>query len=66
MNEVEIEFVKDYKTCHKKGSRFMARPHFAKVLIDLGYAKAVNRPPKHKMIEEPEKAKLRNIPHYEG
>lgn len=54
---IEIEFIKDYKTCHKKGSKFMAQAHFAKVLIDLGYAKALNRPPKHKMVEQAEKAK---------
>lgn len=51
-NEIEVEFIKDYKTCHKAGSRFMAQPHFARVLIDGGYAKAVKKPPKHKMIEE--------------
>ena len=54
MNEVEVEFLKDYKTCHKKGTRFVAQPHFARVLIDLGYAKAVEKPAKHKMIEKPE------------
>ena len=54
MNQIEIEFVKDYKNCHKAGSRFNAQPHFARTLIDLGFAKAVDSPPKHKMVERPE------------
>ena len=54
---MEIEFIKDYKTCHKKGARWNAQPHFAKVLIDLGFAKAIDRPPHHKMIEHAEKEK---------
>jgi hypothetical protein len=57
MNMVEIEFIQDYKNCHKAGSRFNAQPHFAEVLIDLGYAKALKMPPKNKMIEAAEKEK---------
>ena len=54
---MEIEFIKDYKICHKKGARFDAQPHFAKMLIECGYAKAIDRPPKHKMVERAEKNK---------
>ncbi|MBL7084336.1 MAG: hypothetical protein ISS41_12005 [Candidatus Aminicenantes bacterium] len=54
---MEIEFIKDYKTCHKAGSRFDAQPHFAKMLIEDGYAKAVSGPPRNKMVERPEKKK---------
>jgi len=57
MSNIEIEFVKDYKCCHKKGDRWNAQPHFAATLIRLGYAKAINRPPRHKMVEKPEKEK---------
>lgn len=53
---IEIEFIQDY-SCYKKGDTKSAQPHFAAVLIDLGYAKAINRPPKHKMVEKPEKEK---------
>jgi len=48
----KIEFLKDWKDCHRKGSVFDATPHFAKVLIETGYAKAVSKPPRHKMITE--------------
>ena len=54
---IEIEFIKDYKTCHKKGARWNAQPHFAEVLIELGFAKAIKKPNRHKMIERPEKEK---------
>jgi hypothetical protein len=52
-----VEFVKDYKTCHKAGSRFDAQPHFAAMLIECGYAKAVTRPERDKMVESPAMAK---------
>lgn len=52
-----IEFLKDYKTCHKVGSRFDAQPHFAAMLIEYGYAKAISGPPKDKMVKSPEKGK---------
>lgn len=54
---IPIEFLKDYKSCYKKGDRKDALPHFAKVLIDLGIAKRLDRPPKHKMVERAEKEK---------
>ena len=54
---IEIEFIKDYGTCHKKGDKWNAQPHFAKVLIDLGFAKALSGPPKNKMIEKADKEK---------
>jgi len=54
---VEIEFIRDYKECYKKGDRKSALPHFAAVLIDLGYAKALSKPPKNKMVERPQIAK---------
>ena len=52
-----VEFIKDYKTCHKKGARWDAQPHFAAMLIEAGYAKAVERPPRNKMVEAPTMAK---------
>lgn len=53
----KIEFLKDWKDCHKKGSVFDATPDFAKVLIGAGYAKAVDSPSRHKMIERAPKDK---------
>ncbi len=53
---VEIEFITPFK-CYKKGDTNKVQPHFAKVLIDQGFAKAVNMPQKHKMILEPEMEK---------
>jgi len=54
---VTVEFLQDYKCCHKKGETFKALPHFAQTLIENGIAKRVDRPQKHKMIESPQKAK---------
>lgn len=54
---VEIEFIQDYKNCYKKGDRKSALSHFAAALIDLGYAKALSKPPKNKMVLKPEKEK---------
>lgn len=53
---VEIEFIQAFK-CRKKGDTERVQPHFAKVLIDQGFAKAVNMPPRKKMILEPEMEK---------
>ena len=53
----KIEFLKDWKECHKKGSVFDATPDFAAVLIKVGYAKAIDRPPGHKMIMKPVREK---------
>ena len=52
-----VEFIKDYKTCHRAGSRFDAQPHFAAMLIETGYAKCLKEPLRHKMVEEPVRAK---------
>ena len=49
----KIEFLKDWKDCHRKGSVFDATPDFAEVLIETGYAKAMDSPPRHKMIMKP-------------
>ena len=49
----KIEFLKDWKDCHEKGSVFDATPDFAAVLIKTGYAKAMDGPPRHKMIAKP-------------
>jgi len=54
---VKIEFIQDFKSCYQKGDIREVQPHFAKALIDGGYAKAIGRPKKHKMIERPEKEK---------
>jgi len=53
----KIEFLKDWKDCHRKGSVFDATPDFAKVLIEMGYAKAMDGPSRHKMITSPPKEK---------
>jgi len=57
MADIEVEFIEDYKTCHRKGSRFRAQAHFAKMLIECGYAKAIERPPVNKMVEGAERVK---------
>jgi len=49
----KIEFLKDWKDCHEKGSVFDATPDFAAILIETGYAKAMDSPPRHKMIMKP-------------
>ena len=49
----KIEFLKDWKDCHKKGSVFDATPGFATILIETGYAKSMSEPPRHKMIMKP-------------
>ncbi len=54
---MKVKFLKDWKDCHKKGSVFDATPHFAEVLIETGFAKAVDSPPRHKMITSPPKEK---------
>ena len=54
---MKVKFLKDWKDCHKEGSVFDATPHFAEVLIETGFAKAVDEPPRHKMVEKAEKEK---------
>lgn len=54
---MKVEFLEDWKDCHKKGSVFDATPDFAKVLIETGYAKSVSEPPRHRMITSPPKEK---------
>lgn len=55
--EVEIEIVKEYRSCWKPGDRRKVAPDFAHILVEQGYAKMVGGPPRHKMIERPEKEK---------
>lgn len=59
MSEDVIEFTKDWTSCWKKGDQFnrASRPQFAAVVIEAGYAKALKRPPRNKMIEAAEKEK---------
>ena len=47
-----IRFKKSYK-CYEKGDTKKAMPHFAQVLIDLGYAKRIKAPRRDKMMREP-------------
>ena len=54
---VEIKIIREYRNCYKVGDTKLVQPHFAAVLIGLGYAKAMKKPPKNKMIEKPEKEK---------
>lgn len=50
---VYIELLKDYKCCWKKGDQRDVLAHFAKVLIDQGFARAIDKPNKDKMIKTP-------------
>ena len=54
---MKVEFLKDWKDCHKKGSVRDVTPDFAHMLIETGFAKAVDGPPRHKMITRPPKEK---------
>ena len=54
---MKVKFLKDWKDCHKKGSVKDVTVPFAEVLIEAGYAKAVDEPPRHKMITSPPKEK---------
>ena len=49
---IEIEFIQAFK-CRRKGDIEKVLPHFAKVLIEQGFAKAVNAPKKNRMIDQP-------------
>jgi len=49
----KVKFLKDWKVCHRKGSIFDATPDFARILIETGYAKAMDSPPRHRMIARP-------------
>ena len=59
---IRIEFIKVFK-CYEVGYTRNAMTHFAKVLIDLGYAKAIKAPRRDKMMREPVKDKslIKNI-----
>jgi len=57
MTEVEIEVVKEYRCCWKVGMRRKVSADFAHVLIENGFAKMISEPPRHKMVERPEKEK---------
>lgn len=50
---IKIEFIQDFKSCYKKGDMRTVHLHFAKVLIDGGFAKAVGVPQEDKMVQEP-------------
>ena len=50
---MKVKFLKDWKDCHREGSVFDATPDFAAILIETGYAKSIDRPPRHKMIMKP-------------
>ena len=63
---IEVEFLRDYGCCWKKGDRRKVREHFAFVLLNQKIAKRLDGPPKHKMMESPQKAKGHNIPYYKG
>lgn len=54
---IKVEFIRDFKSCYRKGDMKDVQPHFAKALIESGYAKAIERPERNKMIEEPVKMK---------
>jgi len=47
---ITIEITREYKSCWKVGTVREVLDHFAEVLIKQGYAKAVDKPPKNKMI----------------
>lgn len=53
----KIKFIKDYKACYRKGDTKEVTAEFAYMLINAGFAKSIDSPPKHKMIEKPEKEK---------
>ncbi len=53
---IKIKFIKAYK-CYEVGDTKKAMPHFASVLIDLGYAKRIRSPRHDKMMREPVKEK---------
>jgi hypothetical protein len=55
--EIEIEVVKEYRCCWKVGMRRKVSADFAHVLIENGFAKMISEPPRHKMVERPEKEK---------
>ena len=54
---MKVEFIQDWKDCNKKGDIRDVATHFGIVLIEAGFAKAVNEPTKHKMIGESPKKK---------
>jgi len=58
---IKIEFLQDYKNCHKKGDTLMVLLHVAYVWIEQGIAKRVVEPQRHKMVESPQRAKGHNI-----
>lgn len=57
---IKVEFIQDFKSCYRKGDVRTVQPHFAKALIESGYAKAIEQPERNKMIEEPVEMK-RNV-----
>jgi len=55
--EVEVEIIKEYRTCWKAGTRRKVSPEFAHALIEAGFAKQVNQPSRNKMGGSPPKEK---------
>ena len=56
-NEVEIEIMKEYRSCWTVGMRKTVSADFAHELINGGYAKRVDKPARHKMVTDPPKEK---------
>ena len=53
---VWVEFIRDYK-CFKEGEKGEVSRAYALALEQAGHAKRLDKPPRHKMIEHPEKEK---------
>lgn len=52
-----VEFLRDYKCCWKEGDVGEVSLQFGTVVVEAGYAKAVDSPRKHKMVLRPQGAK---------
>ena len=57
MAMIKIEIIKEYKCCWKVGTIADVPPEFAQTLIEHGYAKAVDKPERNKMVESPNNKK---------
>jgi len=54
---MKIKIIKDYRDCWKKGTVGEVNPEFGVMLIQEGFAKAVDEPDKNKMVSSPKKKK---------
>ena len=63
---IDIEIIREYKQCWHVGQRRAVADEFALMLIELGFAKRVERegtaktldsPPRHKQVIRPDVAK---------